>query len=301
MEELVFHYCSIDTFFAILSNKTLRLSDVVKSNDNLEVLWMKKVLLEMVERESLSYEEFDEDIKKKISFERYKQRVKEKIDSFFDEKELKSKFFVICFSGDGSEDRLSQWRGYGDDGKGIAIAFDKKIMKKTSRKICYATDSSKIEFKKVEYDLEEQKKIIRNFWYEQVILANKEISNFDVDFELWLVKCFPKLYEQAIFMKNPFFEEEDESRIVFKRGKEKCEFIGESLTNEMVLCEGDIIIRSGRIVEYYDLDISKVKKGFIKRIILGPKCTTEKEDVQMLLEKYKFKGVEVVWSKGSYR
>lgn len=211
------------------------MADVVKSNDNLEVLWMKKVLLGIIEKETVFYELLDDCIKEKISYEIYKQKMKEKIDSFFDKKELKSKFFVMCFSGEKSEDRLSQWRGYGDDGKGIAIAFDERILEKTSRRISYRDENSKIEFKKVEYDLEEKKNIIREFWKEQICIANKQINTVEVDFELWMIESFSKLYEKAIFMKNPFFEEEDESRVVFEKDNMESQIIGESLRNKIVV------------------------------------------------------------------
>ena len=34
--DTIYHYCSIDTFFSIIQNKTLRLSDLNKTNDSME-------------------------------------------------------------------------------------------------------------------------------------------------------------------------------------------------------------------------------------------------------------------------
>lgn len=306
MDDLVFHYCSIETFFAIITNKTLRLSDVVKSNDNLEVMWMKKVLLDMVEKETMSYEYFGERIRKIITIDLYKAKLREKIESFFERKEVKSKFFAICFSGSESEDRLSQWRGYGDDGKGVAIGFSRDVLEKTKKKFAMNTDKSKIEFRKVEYEIEKQKEIIRQFWNEQIDIANKTLSEIEVDFELWILQCFYNLYLEAIFMKSSFFKEENESRIVFEIENGKKDVHEENkkkkeLLNKIQIKEGEVAIRNGNIVAYYDLDISKLLDRFIRKIILGPKCKVEIEDVKMLLEKYGYENVEVVWSKGSYR
>ena len=39
---IVYHYCSLDTFNLIISNKTLRVSDIRKSNDSEELLWYTK-------------------------------------------------------------------------------------------------------------------------------------------------------------------------------------------------------------------------------------------------------------------
>ena len=304
MENLVFHYCSIETFFAIVTNKTLRLSDVVKSNDDLEVMWMKKVILEMIENENMLYEYFDERIRKIVSLDGYKAKLQEKIERFFERKEVKSKFFAICFSGLESEDRLSQWRGYGDDGKGVAIGFSRDILDKTKKKFILNADKSKVEFRKVEYKIENQKKIIRQFWNEQIAIANKTLNNIEVDFELWIIESFYKLYGQAIFMKSPFFEEENESRIVYEietEHKNDCEEKENELYNRMKIKDGEVVIRNGNIVEYYDIDISKLLDGFIKKIILGPKCKVEIEDIKMLLERNGFKNVGVVWSGGSYK
>lgn len=40
IKKYVYHYCSVNTFYAIISNRTIRLSDVSKSNDLLEILWI---------------------------------------------------------------------------------------------------------------------------------------------------------------------------------------------------------------------------------------------------------------------
>ena len=37
---IVYHYCSLDTFFAIFSNSTIRLSDISKSNDSEEITYL---------------------------------------------------------------------------------------------------------------------------------------------------------------------------------------------------------------------------------------------------------------------
>ena len=302
MKELVFHYCSLETFFAIITNKTLRLSDVAKSNDNLEVLWTKKILLEMIEKESMSYECFNEYIKEKVPLDIYQAKLKEKAESFFKEAELKSKFFAICFSGAESEDKLSQWRGYGDDGQGIAIGFNKAVLDKTKKRMeFHDQDKYQIEFRKVEYKIEKQKDILRKFWAEQIYIANKQIKQIEVDFECWIVQCFYRLYRNAIFMKSPFFEEEDESRIVLEKERVDLEIEDEKLSNRMLIRNGQMFIRNGNIVEYYDLDISMLADDLIKKVVLGPKCKVEKEDIQLLLNRARFTNVEVVWSKGSYR
>ena len=255
----------------------------------------------MIREESLLYENFDERIKKIISQDLYKDKLREKIDIFFDSKEVKSKFFAICFSGSDSEDMLSQWRGYGDDGRGVAIGFNREILEKTQKTFAFSNDRLQIKFQKVEYEEEVQKEKIREFWKNKINEANKSLERVEVDFELWMIQCFYNLYLAAIFMKSSFFKEENESRIVYEKeddnSMEKCK----TFKNKMRIKEGEVTIRNGNIVEYYDLDISELMNGFVKKIILGPKCKVGQEDIHMLLKRFGYENVEVVWSKGSYR
>lgn len=306
--ELVFHYCSVETFFSIITNKTLRLSDVVKSNDNMEVMWVKRHLLNMIKNgETFSYDEFTPEIKSVVSEDIYQAKIKEKIEAFFDRKEITSKFFTICFSGSKSEDMLSQWRGYGDDGRGVAIGFDKCILEKTQRKFIRNTDISRISFRKVEYDEEIQERKIRDFWQKQVNVGNEKIesreskADIGINFELWSVNSFYKLCFEAIFMKNPFFSEENEYRIVYEKEDDDGIKYNEEFVNKMRMKDSKIIIKNGNIVECFDLDMSSLIGELIKKVILGPKCTIQKKDMQMLLKRLGYNKAEVIWSKGSYR
>lgn len=49
MTDLLYHYCNVETFLNIIRNKTIRLSDITKSNDNMEGKW----LFTFVEKEVL--------------------------------------------------------------------------------------------------------------------------------------------------------------------------------------------------------------------------------------------------------
>ncbi|GMQ62471.1 hypothetical protein [Vallitalea maricola] len=41
--DTVYHYCSVDTFFSIIQNKTIRLSDLNKTNDYMEKRWVSNL------------------------------------------------------------------------------------------------------------------------------------------------------------------------------------------------------------------------------------------------------------------
>lgn len=44
MSKSIYHYCSLETFSQIIKNKTIRLSDLNKTNDYMEKKWGKDLL-----------------------------------------------------------------------------------------------------------------------------------------------------------------------------------------------------------------------------------------------------------------
>lgn len=96
-KDVVYHYCSLDTFLSIISSGTLWLSDIMKSNDKAEFTYCRDKVNERMEE----YLKDDEE-----AIESWKLGC-ENHDSKSDI------LYAICFSED--KDLLSQWRGYGDD------------------------------------------------------------------------------------------------------------------------------------------------------------------------------------------
>ena len=47
--EMVYHYCSVETFYHIVNNRTLRLSDIEKSNDFMEKKWAIRQCIEHIQ------------------------------------------------------------------------------------------------------------------------------------------------------------------------------------------------------------------------------------------------------------
>ena len=44
IKESIYHYCGFNTFFTIIKNKTIRLSDVTQSNDHDEIKWSAHII-----------------------------------------------------------------------------------------------------------------------------------------------------------------------------------------------------------------------------------------------------------------
>lgn len=281
-KNIVYHYCNINTFNSIISNQSLRLSDITKSNDQLEMTWAIDIIKNAFEKK---YGEFKNKIemetegilKKEIEEisqkEKYMEHINEKISLFFEKNELKNKFFVICFSGENSGDLLSQWRGYGDDGRGISIGFNESMLKRIGDTIKYFEGNGQcILYDKVIYDKDDQKKkieeVVNRFW-EKIDFRGKCESNLiRNELEDVLLKCFPRLYQETIFMKSPFFREEDESRLVICEGNTCNKFENRDID----ISQKQYYIRNNQLVGYYDIGFENMNEEKILKLVLGPKC-----------------------------
>lgn len=111
---IVYHYCSLETFFNIISNSTIRMSNISKSNDSEELTyilskyryWLSQWLNPYNDRLADAY-------KLRDNF----------VDNAFDYRlnELSTTFYISCFSE--KNDLLSQWRGYANDACGVSIGI----------------------------------------------------------------------------------------------------------------------------------------------------------------------------------
>ena len=218
---------------------------------------------------------------------------------------MRNKFFVVCFSGKNSGDLLSLWRGYGDDGRGIAIGINEFVLKKISDSVqMYEKEEQQcILYNKVIYDEKNQENKIK----EIVIHFMEKLNGQSIDngfginnrLESILLECFPRLYQEAIFMKNPFFKEEDESRLVICEGK-----TGEKIENrEFITSKKKYYIRNNQLVGYYDINLEKIKEQKILEIVMGPKCKLDKNTLLSFLQDNQFTVQEEIihYSKGSYQ
>jgi hypothetical protein len=103
--DIIYHYCSMESFVKIIENKELWLSSSTKMDDLAECQWLLSLVARYAQ-ENLSSSPED------IQF----------ANSMLNVITLNSPpSYMVCFSQD--MDRLSQWRGYADEGKGVAIGF----------------------------------------------------------------------------------------------------------------------------------------------------------------------------------
>lgn len=230
---IYYHYCSLKSFDAIINSKEMYLSDPLKMNDTMELMWGLNTL------EILN--NINESDNKDIDFI-YKIKKYLKIQG-------NSQVFIASFSS--KSDDLSQWRGYADDGKGVAIGFNlNKISKRSDINdfdINYKNLSEQLQIKYIYNDIY---KVLNNFF---------EVSNKKMEQTAMRRRVGAILPELAKY-KNSTFEIESERRLLYNE-RSNCERDDKLKHYFRVTNKGDDII------EYVKLPIDL---SSIDSIIIGP-------------------------------
>lgn len=301
---IVYHYTSIDVFMKIISDKTMRLSDITKSNDSMELLWITQYIKDIFD------EEFQKEIDQVNYFrERYPQNTfvelfERYMDDFFKENIRLYSYFVCCFSEKG--DLLSQWRGYADDASGISIGFDGDALLALGKP---ATDdpisSNVFEYGQVIYLESRQKSLIRKCAHQLIAelknIAKNKHENLKEASMVAFNNCFLQLFKLSVFIKSPFFEEEKEWRICY--WTDIASGINSSnthISNNIEMSNVGYHVRNNDLIPHIDLHFEQNKGKIIKEVIIGPKCKAREDDIKNVLSKNGI-ACPVKKSYGSYR
>ena len=242
-EKILYHYCSVETFFNIIKNSCLWLSDIEKSNDYQECM----VCREYVNKGIKEYLKND-----KKAIKAWEEWYKVGIQTSF-----QARTFGVCFSE--SKDQLSQWRGYAQNGMGMAIGFDKNILDELN-----SINKYDIAFGKVLYNDAEN--------YIQKIVDDN-MSKFEYKGVGHIALELSQNYRMKFpFVKNPGFEEEKEWRAIV------CTLIGDwNIPSSDKIKFSKVKYRTSerKLIPYIEMNFEKIKKNIIKEIWLGPKSEME--------------------------
>ncbi len=256
MDQILYHYCGLDAFLNIIKNSTLWLSDIRKSNDYLECVYCRDKINEKIrgfledDKEALEAWDFGYNINSDLSMDMIS--------------------YVACFSE--NKDQLSQWRGYADNGAGIAVGFSRESFADLKE-----AAPSHISFRKVIYDEKEQEKFIERIARESIkAMETKPVAQVAAELNQNYRLQFPVL-------KNASFEEEAEWRIIFNDSFSKRKrHVGKNILFSGIR----YTVREKRLVSYIEMDFSKLKYNAIKEIWIGPKAEVEIQDILHLLDVY---------------
>lgn len=251
--DLVYHYCSVDTFLSIIQNSKLWLSDILKSNDAQEYFWVR--------------DKINSEVKSKLLKDAKAFQIWEKFQAFG--KEIAGKVNYTCSFSE-CRDSLSQWRGYAQDGEGVAIGFSK-----THLQVLNDLTQPFLTFDKVVYDERKLRRLIESN-------SNKIIKIIDLKGVGRSAMELDGHYNpNYLLYKNPSFKQENEWRIIFLSPirKEKSDY----LLGGFQFHESKFRSVNGKIISYVEMNFEHIKQQLIKEIYIGPKAKVSQEDIKSVL------------------
>ena len=316
----LYHYCSNEKCFSILRGKTIRLSDIQKSNDYMEMSLFFPEIIDIIEEQylkapfPLKYKNLhDQDAlleMTNISYDYWKKR--------FDNGDFSN--FVVCFSE--KADTLSQWRGYADNGKGCCIGFSKQLLLEYCK-----MNKSILTMQKVEYLTEEQ---IHN----RILYKAKECLDSIKLLREWIVDnmthddnspdtdnllhfnfdgILSSVFNGSLGMKSKAFSEEKEWRIFFQRGayknpewvcrKDNDILIGPEGFSETVDFLNNKIqfqVSDNDIIPFYPIGFDEFSTNPVTELWIGPKSNIRPKDIELFLRHNGYKNTRAIYSRITY-
>lgn len=309
---IIYHYCSLETFLSIINYSAIRLSNIYKSNDQEEAQYCFDAFENTLRNSCLEFS-------KKYGDRRFFNKI--------DYKGLVSRavinetliYYAACFSAEA--DLLSQWRGYANDGKGVAIGF-------YSRNFILAQDYKNIKFNKITYDMDIVKNELHNYVIEKLkksYLKKKNCTGIS-SYTDAINDIISGMVYNAVFYKNPAFREENEWRLVFYPfGNIRNLLINHKTmdlsSNQLFydrmyesieykrdyngLVRGNLQFRctDDKIISYVDMDFNEIKASMIAEIVIGPKSNIDDKDLRLFLMSngYDLSRINIRKSTATYR
>lgn len=316
----LYHYCSNEKFFNIIKTKTIRLSDISKSNDYLELKLLNDGIFEAIWKKyndepfSLEYNDlYDEDALKEL-LEEAEQILERDIETG----RLTS--FVICFSEKG--DLLSQWRGYANNAKGVALGFETNILREYVDKtegflklqpVRYVTrEEIRDIFDKYAEEILEELKGLREFIATEMTQEKEDVEGL---MRFNFMGMIQSVITESITLKMDSFNEEKEWRLFVPSIKLKA-FIADfredgnyGTLNKKAIKEVrdriDFNCTENDIIPFITLKFNEIindeKKIAFNNIIIGPNNNITEKDMSLYLYFNEFEGIKIEWSSISYR
>ncbi len=294
-EQVLYHYTSMDSFYHIVKNQSIWMTEVSYLNDAKEHTYGVEIAIEATE-EYIQNKEY-KSLNSSYSEEYYKMIEKCLKDNIVrvlgrynrDETYLDFSYHsrlpkvkpnsLFIFSLSAERNSLSQWIAYSGEG-GVSIGFNHSQLLSSLEKMPYFRIS------KCEYDLAKQKKIVKGILDRQVNQINCEANGstkpgcdgYVEGYAEYAGNCVNHIMQLASMFKNKAFKHENEYRIVAFIDKNSYESHPEQYPV-------DFRVKGGLIIPYLNLQFgeseadSSVKssyrvsdslKDILTHIMLGP-------------------------------
>lgn len=323
---VTYHYCSLATLMSIVKNQQLWLADITRSNDSAELGYGFLKIREALETEItrvIEQKHFPEGQRElDPATLQMLQSFLENVRSIGTSDQIRC--YAICFSTE--KDLLSQWRAYGDDGKGVSIGFDLGslcTMHNLSAKVQVTSNDSLLDksgfqdYLPVCYGAEGIIDVIMrpmlamtSFGFDQL---NSTTDNLIAEFfspehllNWWVTQLLPK----SAFCKNPYFSEEKEWRLALwgatanspdmaKQRQELTHTLKSMHPNIITSAEFDMLAQRGTLNPILKLGVNL--SIVMKEVVLGPKCQVTKSIMEEFLRSEGLADAQVSQSEGTYR
>lgn len=280
----LYHYCSTETFVSIVSSRSVRLSSLTMSNDSKEGELIKEYLIQVAQGAGLAPNVLR-------NFERALEFTYEMFEGL-----------GFCLSEEG--DLLSQWRGYADDGRGIAIGFNAEYFEKLGDVRKNREDAS-FTLKQLLYDASKHAQLAAE-GFEKLrpllergafrtpvgsLLAplseeeKEEISKATTSAYFVVLGTMLQMFE----IKHLAFAEELEWRLV--------SFSTKKPDNP----QNKFHSRGDKIVPYLEVALEDLGVPIISAVVLGPRHTTPPHVVKQMLHSAGFGEPVITRSAATYR
>ena len=273
---LIYHYTTVDTFLKILDSKAIWASDLSKMNDPQEFT----IGIELIKK---FYQEKFPDLLHWFENDRFVG--------------LDNEQLLLGCSFSENPDDLSQWRAYGDDGKGVVIGIDRRILSASNTLTIpafYKEDertASFVHFHKVIYDEQEFENSVKELLDNIGDFINDTVESFKLSIGLSRLACS---------FKSDFYKTEREIRAILEHSKRSDIYLDESLKKHKLF---DVKFRLSQfgLVPYCKVNLSNADASSIQTVKLGPKCNISKKDLEFMLLATGNKDILVSTSAGQYR
>ncbi|MDO4173229.1 MAG: DUF2971 domain-containing protein [Eubacteriales bacterium] len=298
LPDVVYHYCSVETFFHIISNHTLRLSDIEKSNDFMEKKWTIQQCLQHI-RNNINNPDYPCSKQPKLAASLL-QEMERQFHHY------NTMILAACFSS--KRDLLSQWRGYGENGYGVCIGVSSgteflPAFRRAERYLGLKGSEQALPdglvFHSVQYTTKEIEAICM-----QLFCIYMRWLPLRTSLEKAAAQLIRILYPALPFFKSHAFSEEAEWRCVYypelpappyeTQTFDEAHFQQllnrqnrEQSLDRFLLFPLDYRLRQNNLVPYRDLAFDSCKGSFIRSVTIGPKCPLDRETVKVFLERYR--------------
>lgn len=282
----LFHYCSTAAFQSIISSRSVWLSALRLSNDTSEGQVVAQTMRRLATANGLAQQTTDDLLSAVFNLE-----------GFYDG-------FGFCLSAE--RDLLSQWRAYGDDGRGVSIGFRMDYL----RSLVSASQGSALDLnlREVRYDAQLQDDLVRPVFQELRRLldsddefplgSNSRAPHLATDSRITeldgrlavltlLQAAMPALLHVFSF-KDCSFREEKEWRLLH-------------LYDWLPEYSCSFRAAGERLVPYHACALQMPLEAAIAEVVLGPKHITPVSVVEHFLRRSGFAQVRVTKSDSPYR